>query len=233
MASLTGGAEFVVKTPRIGYWRAAADAERGLFLKCQWEALRFEGDRLKNLARDSVRKAPIRRASRLATSWRGVILPKKPPPYGNRPSYLLGTNAAMPLDHLETGITITAKGKGLMVPVGEAARFRQPAFTERAGRLYRTIQAMEAKYGKLSWHRLRDGTLGYGAWTTTRGGKARFRLLFVVRKRVTIPKKLSTRAEIAQGSKGIEQRIADRTMRAFLSEREAMLAELDSRGPTL
>jgi len=221
------GSGFKLGVHMLGHHRAIADGQRDLYLRAQWRALKEDGDRIKEAARDTVRNAPIRGARRMATSWRGDIFPKKPPPYANRPAYILGTNAAMPLDHLETGVTIHARGRtGLLIPVGEAAKFKQPPFTEQAGRLARTIAAMNAKYGKLSWHKLRDGALGLGAWANTRSGAQRFKLLFVVRRSVTIPKKLDTRAVIARMGAGAPQRIADRTMAIFAAEHDAMVARV-------
>lgn len=217
------GSGFKLGVSTMGSWAKIADGERKLFLEAQWKALKAEGDKLKEVARDSVRNAKIRGARRMATSWRGEIFPKKPPPFANRPAYVLGTNAAMPLDHLETGAVMTARGFGLMVPIGEAARFKQPPFTEQAGRLARTIAAMRDKYGKLSWLR-RRGQVFYGAWTRNRAGKDRFVALFVVVKSVTIPKKLDTRAAIARAAQGVEGRIAERTMQLFIPAREAMVA---------
>lgn len=217
------GSGFKLGVSTMGAWARIADGERKLFLEAQWKALKGEGDKIKEVARDSVRQAKIRGARRMATSWRGDIFPKKPPPFANRPAYVLGTNASMPLDHLESGITISGKGVGLMVPIGEAARFKQPAFTEQAGRLARTIAAMRSKYGKLSWLR-RRGHLFYGAWTRNRAGKDRFVALFVVVKSVTIPKKLDTRAAILRAARGVETRVAERTMQLFIPAREAMVA---------
>lgn len=220
---LTGEIQFTFRAETLGSWARIADAQRALFLRCQYEALKEDGDVIKEAARDTVRKAPIRGARRMATSWRGAMFPKKAPPYASRPAYVLGTNAQMPLDHLETGIVITAKGAGLMIPIGEAAKFKQPAFTEQAGRLARVIQAMTQKYGKLSWAE-RRGQLFYGAWTRNRAGKDRFVALFIVRKSVTIPKKLDTRATIARLSQGAPQRIADKAMQRFAVGHDAAVA---------
>ncbi|HRO03722.1 MAG TPA: DUF6441 family protein [Terricaulis sp.] len=221
---LTGEHAFVLDVKTFGAWAKIADGERDLFLASQWNALKEEGDKIKEVARDNVRKAPIRGARRMATSWRGVIFPKKAPPYSSKPGYVLGTNAEMPLFHLEDGITITARGAGLMIPIGEAAKFKQPPFTERSGRLARVIAAMQAKYGKLSWFKARNGQLYYGAFKTTRsGGQQRFVPLFMVRKSVTIPKKLDTRAAIARASQGFEQRVAERTMQRFSAGHDAVV----------
>lgn len=210
---------------KIGAMAATADAERALFLESLWGATREEGDRIKDIARDSVRGAPIRGARRMATSWRGTIFPKKPPPYANAPSYVLGTNASMPLDHLETGITITAKGGALLVPIGEAARWKQPAFTEQSGRLSRVLAAMRAKYGKLSWFRARDRNVYLGAFKTTRsGGQQRFTPLFMLRTSVTIKPKLDTRAKIATASQGFANRVANGTMIRFMRDHDARVA---------
>ena len=218
--ALTGEHAFTVRT--LGSWSKVADAQRALFLRCQYEALKEDGDMIKEAARDTVRKAPIRGARRMATSWRGVMFPKKAPPYASRPAYVLGTNAQMPLDHLETGIVITAKGAGLMIPIGEAAKFKQPAFPEQAGRLARVIQAMTQKYGKLSWAKKR-GHLFYGAWTRNRAGKDRFVALFIVRKSVTIPKKLDTRATIARLAQGAPQRVAEKAATRFAAGHDAAI----------
>jgi hypothetical protein len=224
------GSGFKLGVSMLGSWSKIADGERGLYLESQWRALKEEGDLIKEAARDTVRKAPIRGARRMATSWRGDIFPKRPPPFSNRPAYILGTNASMPLDHLETGITITAKGAGLMIPIGEAAKFKQPAFTEQSGRLARVIAAMTAKYGKLSWFKARDGRLYYGAFKTTRsGGQQRFVPLFIVRKSVTIPKKLDTRATIARMGQGFEKRVADKTMARFAAGHDAVVAKATAR----
>ncbi|HRE44770.1 MAG TPA: DUF6441 family protein [Terricaulis sp.] len=214
------GSGFKLQANMLGSLAKIADAERDLFLECQWRATKEEGDKIKEAARNSVRAAPIKGARRMATSWRGDIFPHKPPPYSNRPAYILGTNAAMPLDHLETGITITAKGDGLLIPIQEAARFKQPAFTEQSGRLARVIQAMTQKYGKLSWFNTRKGRF-LGAWTRNRAGKDRFVALFMVRKSVTIPKKLDTRAVIARAGQGAPERIAAKTMERFAREHDA------------
>lgn len=214
------GSGFKLQVRMLGSLAKIADAERALFLESQWRATKEEGDRIKEAARNSVRAAPIKGARRMATSWRGDIFPHKPPPYSNRPAYILGTNASMPLDHLESGITITAKGSGLMIPIGEAARFKQPAFTEQAGRLARVIAAMRQKYGKLVWHRVR-GQRFLGAWTRNRAGRDRFVALFVVRQSVTIPKKLDTRAVIARAAQGAPERVASKTMELFAREHDA------------
>lgn len=215
---------FVLSVSTFGAWSKIADGERELFLSSQWKAVKAEGDKLKNLARDTVRKAKIRRGARLATSWRGQILPAKPPPWGNRPAYLLGTNAPIPLELLETGVTITAKGAALMIPIGEAARFKQPAFTERSGRLARVIAAMKQKYGELSFHTLRNGTRALGAWVEGARGR-RFVALFVLRKSVTIPKRLDTTAEVARAAQGFEDRVARRTMDAFAAGHDDVVAK--------
>lgn len=217
------GSGFKLSMSMLGSWSKVADAERALFLESQWRAVKEDGDMIKEAARDTVRKAPIRGARRMATSWRGDIFPKKTPPYGSKPAYVLGTNASMPLDHLESGIVITAKGVGLMIPIGEAAKFKQPAFTEQAGRLARVIAAMRAKYGDLSWSEKR-GHLFYGAWTRNRAGKDRFIALFIVRRSVTIPKKLDTRATIARLGQGAPQRVAEKTMQRFVAGHDAAVA---------
>ncbi len=216
----TGEVQFTFRAETLGSWAKVADAQMALFLESQWRATKEDGDMIKEAARDTVRKAPIKGARRMATSWRGQIYPTKPPPYSRRPAYVLGTNAQMPLDHLESGIVITAKGAGLMIPIGEAAKFKQPAFTEQAGRLARVIAAMTAKYGKLSWAEKR-GQLYYGAWTRNRAGKDRFIALFIVRRSVTIPKKLDTRATIARLAQGAPQRVADKTMQRFSAGHDA------------
>lgn len=220
---LTGEHAFVLDVKTLGSWAKIAEAERDLFLASQYTALKEEGEKLKEVARNSVRQAPVRGARRMATSWRGVIFPRKAPPYSNKPGYVLGTNAEMPLFHLEDGVVITARGRGLMIPIGEAAKFKQPAFTEQSGRLARVIAAMRQKYGKLSWHE-RRGELFYGAWTQNRAGKDRFIALFIVRTRVTIPKKLNTRAEIAAAARGFEQRVAEKTMSRFSAQHDAAVA---------
>lgn len=215
------GFKFTLETA--GSWRAIANGERELYLRSQYQALKEEGDVVKGVARQSVRKGKFRGAARMATSWRGAIFPANRNVLAARPAYVLGTNAAMPLDHLESGITINAKGGALMIPIGEAARFKQPNFVEQSGRLARTIAAMKAKYGELSWRKMRDGTLALGAWSPNRAGVNKFKALFILRRSVTIPKKLDTKNEIAAAARGIEQRVADRTMQLFAAGHDAVV----------
>lgn len=217
---------FEIKT--IGNWRALADGDAQGFADAQWQALRDEGDKLKNVARQSVRKAKIRGAARMATSWRGKIFPEKPGSRARAPAYVLGTNAAMPLDHLESGITITAKGSALVIPIGPAARFKQPNFVKQSGRLERVMRAMEQQHGKLVLHKLRDGTMALGVWKP--GAKRqRFLALFILKKTITIPKKLDTRAEIVRAAEGWEQRVGAETMRLYLAGREQRLQRAQAR----
>jgi hypothetical protein len=204
-----------------------AEAEKDLFRRSQYKALKSQGDLIKNAGRDAVRKAKIRGASRLATAIRGDVFPRGKNIYPKSPAYVIGTNAEIPLANLETGATISAKGGGLMIPIGEAAKFKQPNFTERAGRLSRTIAAMEAKYGKLSWHKLRDGTLAMGAWAKTRsGGQMRFKALFIVRKSVTIPKKHDATAQMQRAAQGWDTRVAEETMRLFMAEHPQVVGRI-------
>jgi hypothetical protein len=213
-----------VTTPPLGAMAKVADAESKLFRRCQWRAVKAEGDKIKTVGRNAVRKAKIRGASRLATAIRGTIFPKDQNALARSPAYVIGSNAEIPLANLETGAVIAAKGKALMIPIGEAARFKQPNFAEQAGRLARTIAAMRAKYGKLSWRKLRGGTLAYGAWAPTRSaGQLRFKALFILRKSVTIPKKHDAEAQMARAGRGFDQRVAEATMRMFAAEHDAVV----------
>lgn len=213
-----------LKTPPLGSYARVADAEKALFRRCQYKALKAEGDRIKNIGRDVIRKAKIRGASRLATAIRGNMFPKDERVLARAPAYLIGTNAEIPLVNLETGAVITAKGEALMFPIKEAARFKQPNFVAQSGRLARTIAAMQAKYGKLSWHKARDGQLYYGAWVSTRSaGQMRFRPLFILRKSVTIPKKHDAFAQMERAGRNMEQRVADETMRLFLEQHDQVV----------
>ncbi|HYD87115.1 MAG TPA: hypothetical protein VEA80_06560 [Vitreimonas sp.] len=218
------GSGFRLGVETFGAWAKIADGERRLFAESQHKALKEEGDKLKNVGRDAVRKAKIRGAARLATAVRGNIFPKDARAMARKPAYLIGTNASMPLDHLETGITIHAKGGGLMIPIFEAAKFKQPHFATQAGRLSRVIAAMRQKYGELHWHTLRDGTPAYGAWSASRAGKMRFKPLFILRKSVTIPKKHDMSNAIARAAEGFEARVAERTMQLFLAGRDQVVA---------
>jgi len=214
-----------VTTPPLGSMIRVAEAEKALYRRCQWRALKSEGDKIKDAGRGAVRKARIRGASRLATAIRGTIFPKDQRAMARTPAYVIGNSAEIPLVNLETGAVITTKGLGLMIPIGEAAKFKQPNFAEQSGRLARTIAAMRQKYGKLSWSKLRDGTLAYGAWINTRSaGQLRFRALFVVRKSATIPKKHDASAQMQRASQGFEQRVGVETMRLFAIEHEAVVA---------
>lgn len=226
------GSGFKLGVETLGSWAAIADGESDLFLESQWKALKAEGDILKGVARQSVRKAKIRGAARMATSWRGNIFPKKAQTRARNPAYILGTNAGMPLDHLETGITITAKGGALMIPIFEAAKWKQPNFVEQSGRLARVVAAMTQKYGKLSWHKLRNGTPALGAWVRNRAGRDQFKPLFILRRSVTIPKKLDTRADIARAAQGFEQRVGARTMELFTAGHDAVVERAMRSGPS-
>ncbi len=211
-----------VKTPPLGAYAKVAEAEKALYRRCQHRALKAEGDKIKEAGRNSIRAAKIRGARRLATAIRGTVFPKDERILARAPAYVIGSNAEIPLANLETGATVTAKGGALMIPIGEAARFKQPNFTEQAGRLARTLAAMRAKYGKLSWHKLRDGTLAYGAWAPTRSaGQMRFKALFILRKSVTIPKKHDATNEMKRAARGFEERVAADTMRRFIAEHAA------------
>lgn len=218
------GSGFKLGVETFGSWARIADGERALFLRSQHTALKREGDKLKDVARQDVRASRIRGAARLATSWRGAIFPKDARAMAGRPAYVLGTSAEIPLFLLETGGTIAAKGGALMIPIFEASKFKQPNFATREGRLARTIAAMRAKYGELHWHKLRDGTPAYGAWVQTRAGRTRFRPLFILRKSVTMPKKLDTSNRIARAGQGFEQRVAEETMRLFTAGHDAVVA---------
>lgn len=216
--------KFSAYTPPLGAMARVADAEKALFRRSQWRALKEEGDKIKNVGRAAIRKAKIRGASRLATAIRGTIFPKDQRAMARAPAYVIGNSAEIPLVNLETGAVISAKGGALMIPIGEAARFKQPNFQEQSGRLARTIAAMRAKYGKLSWHKLRDGTLAYGAWAATRSaGQLRFKALFLLRKSVTIPKKHDAEAQMKRAAQGFEQRVADATMRLFMAEHDQVV----------
>lgn len=215
------GSGFSLRADTFGAWGKIADAERDLFLVSQHKALKEEGDKLKLVGRDAVRKAKIRGAARLATAVRGTIFPKLPQARARKPAYLIGTNADIPLKNLETGAVITAKGEGLMVPIGEAAKFKQPNFATQAGRLARVIAAMKQKYGDLKWQKLRDGRLALGAWVAGRTFKQRFKPLFIIVKSVTIPKKHNMSEAIAAAAQGFDQRVAARTMDLFLAGRDA------------
>jgi hypothetical protein len=224
------GSGFSLKVETFGAWAKIAEAERALFAQSQWKALKEEGDKLKNVGRDAVRKAKIRGAARLATAVRGNIFPKDARALARKPAYLIGTNASMPLDHLETGITINAKGGGLVIPIFEAAKFKQPHFATQAGRLARVIAAMRAKYGELRWHTLRDKTPALGAWVQGRAGKMKFKPLFILRKSVTIPKKHDMSNEIARAAQGFEQRVAERTMELFMAGHDAAVQRASGGG---
>lgn len=212
-------------TPPPGSMMRVAEAEKALFRRCQYRALKSEGDKIKNVGRAAVRKARIRGASRLATAIRGDIFPRGKNIYPRAPAYVIGNAAEIPLDNLESGAVITATGGALMIPIGEAARYKQPNFVERAGRLARTIAAMRAKYGKLSWHKARDGKLYYGAWTATRSaGQMRFKPLFVLRRSVSIPKKHDAFAQMQRAAQGFDVRVGEETMRLFAAEYDQTVA---------
>lgn len=219
------GSGFKLTVETAGGWRAQAEGERVLFTSSLHKAVKTEGDVIKLAGRDEIRKMKVRGAARMATSVRGTIFPKLPQAGARKPAYLIGTNASMPLDHLGTGITINAKGGGgLMIPIFEAAKFKQPSFATQEGRLARVIAAMKAKYGELAWHTLRDGTPAYGAWVEGRAGKKRFKPLFILRKSVTIPKKHDLNNVIARAAAGFDDRVAQRTMDLFAAGHDAVVA---------
>lgn len=230
--SLTGDAKFVLRaeTPPLGFFARTAEAESLLFRQSMMKAVKSEGDKIKNIGRDAIRKAPIRRASRLATSIRGEVFPRGRNIFPRSPAYVIGTNAQIPLDNLESGAVITAKGNALMFPIGEAAKWKQPNFTEQSGRLARVIAAMTAKYGKLSWHKARNGELYYGAWRKTRsGGQMRFTPLFKLSKSVTIPKKHDAYAQMERAGRGFDKRVADEAMRLFLADYDQVVGRITGR----
>lgn len=206
------GSGFRLKVETLGSWQKIADGQRDLFYRAQYYALKTEGDAAKKIGRQAVSSASIRGAKRLSTSIRGAIFPKDVKKNPKAPAYVIGTNAEIPLMLLDTGGVIHAAGKPyLLVPVGEAAEFKQPNFQPRAGRLSRAIAAMRERYGELFWMTGRNGLPQLCA----RGTDDRVIVLFVAQIAVTVPKKTDWRAQVARSLQGADDRIAERAAHTF------------------
>lgn len=209
-----------------GNWSAIANAERDLFSESQFKALKGEGEAVKIAGRNVIKAAKLRGASKLAGALRGTIFPKNAKVHPQRPAYVLGTSAQKLFELFDTGATIRARSHALLVPIGEAAKVKHPAFAEPSGRASRAYQAMTAKYGKLVQHRLKDGALALGAFVTAGRGKQKFLPLFLLLKQVVIPKKTNVLAEIARASQGLEQRVGERAITEFEQGHDAVVAKI-------
>lgn len=171
---------------QLGDLRREAERNRVDFADALWVATSDVSKSLQRLLRQDLERSGIARAAQMAKTWRAVVKPKasKLLAAGQTPKAYVFNRSPVFGRYFETGgIARPRRAKALLVPVGRARKVRLPIGTSRTA----LLRAVEAKFGKLTPIKMRDGRLMLALVSTTRAGKSRMEPMFVLTTQVRIP----------------------------------------------
>ncbi len=204
-----------------GFWAANAEADRRGFAEAAWKALKARGDTgLKGEIRSDIENSGIANARRVAKAVRGDMFPRSARAHASKPAYQVKVKGDYLAGILQTGGTVTARGKLLLVPLAAARKYMKPGVS------HRTLKALiEARIGqKLIARPGREGRVLLGA-VIGKGKRAAFVAFFVLKKSVTVPKKFDSDAVFKRFSRGMDGGLGEEIVALFLAERDKRVSK--------